>query len=85
MTAHLIKLDDIHLTFGGTPLLNGAGFTVARVGRHLRISGTGVSPARVSRVLGEHQLWVSELRAESPSLEARFLELTAADPEEVAA
>ena len=29
MTAHLIKLDDIHLTFGGTPLLSGAGLTVA--------------------------------------------------------
>ncbi len=29
MAAHLIKLDDIHLTFGGTPLLTGAGLTVA--------------------------------------------------------
>ena len=29
MTAHLLKLDDIHLTFGGTPLLVGAELTVA--------------------------------------------------------
>ena len=29
MTAHLIKLDNIHLTFGGTPLLTGATLTVA--------------------------------------------------------
>jgi ATP-binding cassette subfamily F protein uup len=29
MTAHLIKLDGIHLTFGGTPLLTGASLTVA--------------------------------------------------------
>ena len=80
--AYLVRVDDLA---SGATVLARAGFSVARAGRHLRISGTDVSPARVSQVLGEQQLWVSELREESPSLETRFLELTATDPEEVAA
>jgi hypothetical protein len=45
-------------------------------GDRILVSLPATQAARVSRTLGEHGLWVSELRPEEISLEEVFLQLT---------
>lgn len=56
-------------------LLTEAGATVRAAGDHLIVSGRS-DPAWISRTLGGHSLWVSELTPISPDLETVFLQLT---------
>jgi len=55
--------------------LRAAGFTVHRDGASLLVTGHD-EPARISRVLAEHGLYVTELSARRPDLESYYLELT---------
>jgi ATP-binding cassette subfamily F protein uup len=50
MSAHLVKLTDIHLTFGGTPLLTGAGLTVAPGDRICLVGRNGSGKSTLLRI-----------------------------------
>jgi ABC-2 type transport system ATP-binding protein len=52
---------------------------VRRDGAALLVSGVG-DPAEVSRLLGQHGLWVQELTAVHGDLESAFLSLTGDEP-----
>lgn len=58
-----------------TPLLESAGWRVERHGTTLRVDGVQ-DPAEVTRVLGEHGVWLRELQSERADLESVFLRLT---------
>ena len=58
-------------------VLAARGIAVERCDGHLRVACPPSAADLVSRVLGEHGQWVSELRPQKRSLEELFLELTA--------
>jgi ABC-type multidrug transport system ATPase subunit len=59
-------------------VLAAAGHGVRHDGRHLLVDGVA-EPARITRALAEHDLWVDELVPVQAGLEAVFLDLTAKD------
>ncbi|OLT46008.1 ABC transporter [Cellulosimicrobium sp. CUA-896] len=59
-------------------VLAAAGHGVRRDGRHLLVDGVA-EPARITRALAAHDLWVDELVPVQAGLESVFLELTAKD------
>ncbi len=71
--ALLVTVDDLP---GALVVLDRAGFPAERVDDHLRIAIAPSEATRISRTLGEHGYWVSELRADEVNLEDLFLEVT---------
>jgi ABC-2 type transport system ATP-binding protein len=71
--AMLVTTDDLS---GALGVLERAGFSAERRDRHLRVAVGTADAVRVSRTLGEHGHWVSDLRPDERSLEDLFLELT---------
>ncbi|MEO3820288.1 ABC transporter ATP-binding protein [Plantactinospora sp. B24E8] len=61
-------------------VLTAAGLTVATLFDQLVVGGVE-DPARLNQLLGEQDLWVSELTPLTPDLESVFLELTGTRPE----
>ncbi len=71
------RVDD--LTAAETVLTRSPGVRVRRDGDTLVVTGVA-DPADVSRVLGQHGLWVRELTAVHGDLETAFLSLTGDEP-----
>ncbi len=71
--AMLVKVDDLD---AGVAALVRAGFPAQRQDGMIRVTVDAAAAASITRALGEHGLWVSELRAEERRLEDLFLELT---------
>jgi ABC-2 type transport system ATP-binding protein len=71
--ALLVTVDDLP---GALAVLDRAGVTAERNDGHLRVAVGATEAARISRTLGEHGHWVTDLRPDEASLEDLFLELT---------
>jgi ABC-2 type transport system ATP-binding protein len=56
-------------------MLTAAGATVRPAAEHLIVSGV-IDPEWISRTLGRHDLWATEIVALTPDLETVFLEMT---------
>jgi ABC-2 type transport system ATP-binding protein len=69
----LVRLDDLA---AGQRALTEAGIGVEADGQRLRVAVPPDDGARVTRVLAERGLYVSELRPDEADLESVFLELT---------
>jgi ABC-2 type transport system ATP-binding protein len=67
----------------GLAVLLDAGIPAERNHTCLEVDLPASEAARVSRLLGERDLWVTELHADEATLEEVFLELTATVPQEV--
>jgi ABC-2 type transport system ATP-binding protein len=74
-----VRLGDLDAGFA---VLRQAALAVERVDGHLSVTVPAERAADVSRLLGERDLWVSELRPEERNLEELFLELTSDDVRE---
>src|SRR5207248_4261158 len=73
-TAGLVaRLDDLE---AGLAALTGAGIACRREGDRIIVGLPQAEASRVSRVLADRDLYLSELRPEEVSLEDVFLELT---------
>jgi len=70
-----VRLDDLD---AGARVLAAAGFAVRRLDEHLSVNGVD-DPARVTEVLAEQRLYLSELVPGTADLESVFLELTGTD------
>ena len=71
--AVIVKLRDLQ---AGAAALASAGMGVTTAGDALRVSVTPAESEKISRVLAESGLYVSELRPDQADLETVFLELT---------
>ena len=60
----------------GTTALNQAGIEAVREGAFIRVNMPAGEAGKVTRVLAERGLYLTELRPEEVSLETVFLELT---------
>lgn len=61
-----------------TEVLTAGGYSVAPDGDHLVVTREAdIAPERISQLLGEHGIWVSELTTNRRNLEQIFLDLTA--------
>jgi ABC-2 type transport system ATP-binding protein len=58
------------------------GIAATTEGDHLTVTDTVPDPERITRMLADQGVYVSELRREEADLESVFLELTADRPEE---
>jgi ABC-type uncharacterized transport system ATPase subunit len=74
-----VKVDDLD---AGLAVLQRAHLSVQRDDGHLSVAVPPERAGDISRLLGEHHLWVTELRQEDRNLEELFLELTLDDERE---
>lgn len=74
----IVRVDDLAL---GAASLGRAGMAAERRDGHLLVRVAPGDAARVTEALAADRIWVSELRPVEHSLEERFLELTASDPD----
>ncbi len=73
MSAHLVKLNDIHLTFGGTPLLAGAELTVAPGDRICLVGRNGSGKSTLLRMAAGLAEFDSGERFVHPQARVRYL------------
>jgi ABC-2 type transport system ATP-binding protein len=80
VTGLLVGLDDLD---GGRRVLTEEGITAGATldGRLLRVDLPVSEAGRVTRVLADHRLYVTELRPDQADLETVFLELTRTEPD----
>jgi ABC-2 type transport system ATP-binding protein len=71
--ALLVRVDDPAMA---EAVLAAASIGFERAGGYLRVAASVDDAARVTRLLAERAVWVTEMRPDQASLEERFLELT---------
>jgi ABC-2 type transport system ATP-binding protein len=69
----LVRVDD---PAAAEAVLTEAAIGFERAGGHLRVAISADDAARITRLLAERAVWVTEMRPDRASLEERFLELT---------